>query len=67
MSTLETKMAIIGAVLCLLGLMLFAYGMSNMNHMNAVSGSFTIIVGIFIGMAGMFMLMIDLFPWRRTF
>ena len=66
MSTLETKVVIFGAILCLLGLIILAYGISNMNYMNAVSSSFTIIVGIFIGMAGLFMLMMDLFPWGRT-
>jgi uncharacterized membrane protein len=65
MSTLETRVAMVGAILCLLGLIIFAYGISTMNYTNAFSSSFTIIVGIFTGMAGLLMLMMDLFP-RRT-
>ena len=64
MSTLEIRVVIVGALFCLIGIIIFVYGISNMDHMNAVSSSFTIIVGIFIGMAGLFMLMMDLFPWR---
>lgn len=53
-----------GAILCVLGLSLFAYGMSGMSSMSyagAVSNSYIIIVGIFIGMVGMLMLMMDLY------
>jgi uncharacterized membrane protein len=64
MSALETKVIIVGAILCLLGLIIFAYGISNMNYTNAVTSSFIIIIGIFTGMAGLFMLMMDMFPRR---
>lgn len=66
MSTLETKAVVGGAILCLLGLIIFAYGISNMNYTNAVSSSFTIVVGIFTGMVGMLMLMMNLFHSQHT-
>jgi uncharacterized membrane protein len=66
MSTLETKTVVVGAVLCLLGLIIFAYGISNMNYTNAVSSSLTIVIGIFTGMAGMLMLMMNLFAGQHT-
>lgn len=59
-----TKAMIAGAVLCVLGLSLFAYGMSglsNVSYAGALSNSYTIVVGIFIGMVGIFMLMLDLY------
>jgi uncharacterized membrane protein len=64
MSALQVKVVTAGAVLCLLGLIIFVYGISTMNYTNAVSSSFTIMLGIFIGMAGLFMLMMNLFPSR---
>ena len=65
-STLETKTAIAGAILCLLGLTIFAYGISNMNYANAISSSFIVVLGIFTGMAGMLMLMMNLFHPQHT-
>ncbi len=64
MSTLGTKAAIAGAILCVIGLSLFAYGMSSMSSLNygsALSSSYIVIVGVFIGMVGIFVLMMDLF------
>jgi uncharacterized membrane protein len=65
-STLETKAVIAGAILCLLGLIIFAYGISNMNYTSAVSSSYIIVLGIFVGMAGMLMLMMNLFHSQHT-
>ncbi len=59
--TLNAKVTIAGAFLCVLGLILFAYGMSGMSYTSAVSNSSIVVMGIFIGMAGMLMLMFDLF------
>jgi protein-S-isoprenylcysteine O-methyltransferase Ste14 len=64
MSALETRIAIFGAILCLLGLMMLAYGMNTMDYTNTVSSSFTIILGVFIGMIGLVILMIDFLPGR---
>lgn len=61
MSTLGTKATITGVILCVLGLSLFAYGMSSMSYASAVSNSHIVIIGIFTGMAGMFILVMDLF------
>jgi uncharacterized membrane protein len=66
MSALETKIVIAGAILCLIGLIIFAYGISNMNQTSVVSNSFVIVLGIFVGMAGMLMLMMNLFPSQHT-
>jgi uncharacterized membrane protein len=63
-STLEAKVVMAGAVLCLLGLIVLAYGISTMNYADAVSSSLAIILGIFIGIAGLFMLMMNLLPSR---
>ncbi len=59
MSTLGTKATIVGAILCVLGLSLFIYGISNISYVSTVSNTY-IVIGIFTGMAGMFMLMMDL-------
>ena len=66
MSTLETKTVVVGAILCLLGLVIFVYGIINMNYTSAVSSSFIVVLGIFTGMAGMLMLMMNLFSGQRA-
>lgn len=62
MTKMEARVVIVGIVLCLMGLILFAYGMSNMNQISALSNSFLIVTGIFLGMAGMLMLAMNVFP-----
>jgi len=62
MVKLETRVIITGTILCLTGLILFTYGITNMNQINAISNSFLIIIGIFLGMAGMIMLAMNVFP-----
>jgi len=59
MSTLG-KATIAGAILCVLGLSLFIYGMSSISYVSTVSNTY-IVIGIFTGMVGVFMLMMDLF------
>ena len=59
---METRVVIAGIILCFVGLILFAYGISNMSQINAISNSFLIIIGIFLGMAGMLMLAMNVFP-----
>lgn len=59
---METRVVIVGIILCFVGLILFAYGISNMSQINAISNSFLIIVGIFLGMAGMIILAMNVFP-----
>ena len=66
MSTLETKTVVVGAILCLLGLVIFVYGIINMNYTSAVSSSFIVVLGIFTGMAGMLMLMMNLFSGQHA-
>lgn len=63
MSTLG-KATIAGAILCVLGLSLFVYGMSNINYVSTVSNT-CIVTGIFTGMVGLLMLMMDLFGHMR--
>ena len=63
---METKTVVAGAILCLLGLILFAYGWSNMNYTSALSSSYIIALGIFLGMAGMLVLMMNLFNPQNT-
>ena len=60
MSTLGTKATIAGAIMCVLGLCLFAYGMSSINYASTASNTY-IVIGIFTGIAGLFILMINLF------
>lgn len=50
---LEVRGMFVGVMLCLLGLIVFLYGTTGMSQANAVSNSFLIIVGIFLGMAGL--------------
>jgi len=61
MSKLGTKATLAGAILCVSGLSLFAYGMSSMSVASALSNSYIVMIGIFIGMAGMLILLMDLY------
>ncbi len=64
MNALGAKATIAGAILCILGLSLFVYGMSNINYTSTASNTY-IVIGIFTGMCGLFILTIDLFGHMR--
>jgi hypothetical protein len=62
---MNLKMIIFASFLFLVGLALFFYGtsLSNqvMNPESLISGTFCVVVGIFLGIAGFLMLMLNMF------
>ena len=52
MVELETRGMLVGGILCFLGLVAFVYGTINMTRADAISNSFLIVIGIFMGIAG---------------
>ena len=58
---------LVGVVLCLVGFIIFIVGMNNMTTMNAVSNSFLIIIGMFLGIAGFLVLIINTFSAGSIF
>lgn len=63
---MEIRVVVAGAILCLLGLIIFEYGINNMNFSSAVSSSFIVVVGIFVGIAGMLMILMNLLHLQHT-
>lgn len=64
---LEIRGILVGVVLCLLGLVFFIVGMTNMTTVNAVSNSFLIVVGMFLGIAGFLVLIVNTFSGGSVF
>ncbi|MGB9135632.1 MAG: hypothetical protein WCC63_08665 [Candidatus Bathyarchaeia archaeon] len=64
---MEVKVIFVGVVLCLLGLTLFVYGLVTMTYAGAMSSSFLIVVGIFLGMGGLLVLAMTLFSGGSLF
>ena len=64
---LEIRSMLVGVVLCLVGFIIFMVGMNNMTTMNAVSNSFLIIIGMFLGIAGFLVLIINTFSAGSIF
>jgi len=58
---LEARGAFVGFALCVLGLVVFLYGIGNMTPANAVSNSFFAVIGIFLGIAGLLVLVMNVF------
>jgi len=63
----ETRSILVGIVLCLLGFVVFICGISNMTPINAVSNSFLIIIGMFLGIAGLIVLITSVFSGGSIF
>jgi hypothetical protein len=64
---LEIRGIFVGAILSVVGLIVFLYGTAEMNQANAVSNSFLIVVGVFLGMAGFFVLATSIFSRGSIF
>jgi hypothetical protein len=58
---LETRGILVGIILSLIGLTLFAIGISSLTQSNALSNSFLTVIGIFMGMSGLLVLAMNLF------
>jgi len=62
---MNTKVMVFACVLCVVGLALFCQGMSLsgqvMNPENLISGTFFVVLGIFLGLAGFLMLILQMF------
>jgi hypothetical protein len=64
---LEVRGMVAGLVLCIAGFALFVYGWLTMTHGGALSSSSSMLVGIFLGMAGLLVLGLNLFSGGSTF
>jgi hypothetical protein len=62
---MRLKIIMIASFLGLVGLVLFFYGISMSDHVmnpeSFISGTYLIVLGIFLGMVGLLMLMLHLF------
>jgi hypothetical protein len=58
---MEIRVIIVGIIPCIIGLAMFSYGIATMNQRNAASNSFLMLIGVFLGISGMFMLLINAF------
>ena len=67
MGRLEFGGVIVGIGLCIIGLVIFFYSTSNINQLNAVSNMFLTVIGVFLGMAGLLVLMTNLFSHGSIF
>lgn len=56
-----------GIILCLIGLILFVYGTTNITFLNAVSNMFITVMGVFLVMAGLLVLITNLFGKGSVF
>ena len=62
---MHAKVMVFGVILCFVGFAFFLHGasLSNqvMNPENLISGTFYVVVGIFLGIAGVLMLIMQMF------
>jgi hypothetical protein len=58
---METRVIIVGTILCITGLVMFCYGIATMSWQNATSNSLLLITGVFLGISGMFILLLNAF------
>jgi len=58
---LEARGVLVGFILCLLGLIVFLFAISSMTQANAVSNSFLVVIGVFLGIAGFIVLVTNVF------
>ncbi|MCL6579817.1 MAG: hypothetical protein K6T73_10660 [Candidatus Bathyarchaeota archaeon] len=61
---MQAKSILFSAILCLTALFLFIYGLYTINPKDPISGSYMVVLGIFLGIAGLFMLVSQLTPNR---
>lgn len=64
---LEVRGMVVGMTLCLAGFALFLYGWVTMTHGAVISSSAPVVVGIFLGMAGLLVLALNLFSQGSLF
>ncbi len=64
---MEVRGVLVGVALCLLGFALFVYGISNMTSANTVSNSFLVVISIFLGVAGLLVLITNAFSSGSLF
>ena len=67
MVSLELKGMSIGLVLCFIGLVVFIYGLNNMDWATAISNSFLAVVGMFLGIAGLIVFLVCAFSRGSAF
>ncbi len=64
---MEARGVTVGITLCILGLLFFLCGIINMAQANAISNSFLVVIGIFLGMAGLLVLIANAFSGGSIF
>ncbi|MGQ9565336.1 MAG: hypothetical protein ACUVT5_02170 [Candidatus Bathyarchaeales archaeon] len=58
---LEVKGVVVGSVLCFVGVVLFVHGTTDVTFLNAVSNMFLSVIGMFLMLAGLLVLIVNLF------
>lgn len=64
---LRMGIVIVGVLLAMIGSTIFLYGLYAMNTGDLLSNTFLIITGIFLGMAGLLILLTQVFPGFSIF
>ena len=59
---MQAKSILVSVILCLGALFLFIFGLYSINPRDPVSGSYMIVLSVFLGMAGIFMLVSQFAP-----
>lgn len=61
------RVVLVGFLLAMLGLAIFIYGIYAMEPGDLLSSTFLVVIGVFLGMAGLFVLLWNVFPTSSTF
>lgn len=64
---MRMDVAIVGVLLAMVGLAIFVYGMYAMKTEDFLSSTFLVVIGVFLGMAGLFVLLLQVFPSSSVF
>jgi hypothetical protein len=64
---LEVRGFVVGIILSILGFVVFLLGIVNMTQTNAISNSILVVIGIFLGMAGLLILITNIFSGGSLF
>ena len=59
--------AIVGVLLAMVGLAIFVYSMYAMKTGDLLSSTSLVVIGVFLGMAGLFVLLSQVFPSSSVF
>lgn len=64
---MQMRVAIAGIVLAMVGFVIFIYSTYAMSSGDLLSSAFLLVVGVFLGMAGLFVLLSQVLPGSSVF